>query len=105
MLAGELGERQVELLRLFAQTTTASLASRLKNGIAVEDCWEVFSGAGAMLALAALKRMEDGVREFKAGDLTVKAGSGQDEAARCLEERAMELMGPYLQDGFSFVGV
>lgn len=32
------------------------------------------------------------------------AGVLLDEAARCLEERAMELMGPYLQDGFSFVG-
>ena len=105
VLAGELGERQVELLRLFAETSAATLAARLRSGVAVEDCWEVFSGAGAMLALAALKRMEDGVREFKAGDLTVKEGSGQGETAQYLEERAMELMGPYLQDGFSFAGV
>ena len=105
VLAGELGEREEELLRLFSQASAASLAARLKTGVTVDSCREAFSAAGAMLALAALKRMEDGAREFKAGDLTVKEGSGQEDAARCLEQQAMGLMGPYLQDGFLFAGV
>ena len=105
VLAGELGEKQEELLRLFSETAAQTLAARLKTGMTVESCREVFPAAGAMLALAALIRLEDGVQEFKAGDLTVKQGNRQEEAARCLEEQAWAVMAPFLQDGFVFTGV
>ena len=104
VLAGELGQRQEELLRLFAEAAAASLRARLKAGVTVEDCREEFGAAGAMLALAALMRQDEAVQEFKAGDLTVKQGGSRD-GAEALERQARELMVPFVQDGFLFAGV
>ena len=61
-----------------------------------------------LLALAQLNGVDDDtqVEEFKAGDLTVKQGSkNRDAASQCLQRQAELMIAPYLKDGFSFRGV
>ena len=61
-----------------------------------------------LLALAQLNGVDDDaqVEEFKAGDLTVKQGSkNRDAASQCLQRQAELMIAPYLRDGFSFRGV
>lgn len=108
LLAGELDERKRELLRVLCEAAAASLAARLKEGLTPEGCGADFVTAASFCALAALEetREDVSVEEFKAGDLTVRKGSGDaDGASRCLHQLAKLLMGPYLKDSFSFVGV
>ncbi len=103
VLAGDVEGQQGELLRVLCGTCAASLRARLRQGVSPADCWEDYLTAASLLALAALREAENAPAEFKAGDLTVK-GRG-DAASRCLQKQAMGLMGPYLQDNFSFAGV
>ena len=106
MLAGELEERQKDLLSVLCGVAVASLAVRLKEGLRPEDCRADFVPGACLLALAALNGCRDtgDVEEFKAGDLTVKR-KGADAASRCLQKQAEVLMAPYLRDRFVFVGV
>ena len=67
-----------------------------------------FIAAASLLALAQLNGVDDDaqVEEFKAGDLTVKQGSkNRDAASQCLQRQAELMIAPYLKDGFSFRGV
>ena len=60
------------------------------------------------MALAQLNGVDDDaqVEEFKAGDLTVKQGSkNRDAASQCLQRQAELMIAPYLKDGFSLRGV
>ena len=106
LLAGELEERQKDLLSVLCSIAVASLTVRLKDGIRPEDCRADFVPGASLLALAALNGAEGSsdVEEFKAGDLTVKR-KGADAASRCLQKQAEILMGPYLKDRFVFLGV
>jgi len=105
LLAGELEERQKDLLSVLCSIAVASLAVRLRDGIRPEDCRADFVPGASLLALAALNGANGGdVAEFKAGDLTVKR-KGIDAASRCLQKQAEVLMMPYLQDRFVFLGV
>lgn len=108
LLAGELDTQQTELLRVLCAVASSSLAARLRDGLTVDDCKADFIAAASLYALASLNSAEDtaGVQEFKAGDLTVKQGSGtKDAASRCLERQAELIIGPYLKDRFAFLGV
>ena len=108
LLAGELSEAQTELLKLLCAAAVSSLSARLKEGLTPENCKENFLAAASLNALAGLNcaETESGIQEFRAGDLTVKQGNTrQDMAARDLRQQAETLMGPYLKDRFSFVGV
>jgi len=106
LLAGELGDKQKDLLNILCGIAIASLTVRLKDGIRPEDCRADFVPGASLLALAALNGAEGSgdVEEFKAGDLTVKR-KGADAASRCLQKQAEILMGPYLKDRFVFLGV
>ena len=106
LLAGQLEERQRELLKILCQAATSSLASRLRDGITAEDCRADFVAAASLYALSALNEAEgtSGLEEFKAGDLTVRR-SGMDSSSRCLQRQAELIMQPFLKDGFAFLGV
>ena len=107
LLAGELDGRQTNLLRLLCGASASSLAARLREGLTPEDCKADFIAAASLLALAQLNGVDDAqVEEFKAGDLTVKQGSkNRDAASQCLQRQAELMIAPYLKDGFSFRGV
>ncbi len=108
LLAGELDERQTDLLSLLCAAATSSLTSRLRDGLTPNDCRADFVAAASLFALAAMNGVDDGVNiaEFKAGDLTVKQNHGsRDAASRCLQHQAELMIMPYLKDNFSFVGV
>ena len=108
LLAGELDERQSQLLQLLCTAATSSLESRLRDGITPEDCKADFIAAASLYALASLGDVEEtiSVEEFKAGDLTVRQSShGRDAASNCLKRQADMMILPFLKDRFSFLGV
>lgn len=108
LLAGDLDERQTNLLKLLCSASVSSLTARLREGLTPEDCKADFIAAASLLALAQMNSVEGDaqVEEFKAGDLTVKQGSNhRDAASQCLQRQAELMIAPYLRDGFSFRGV
>ena len=108
LLAGELTQKQTELLRMLCLVSSSSLASQLRQGLTVEDCKAEFIAAASLYALASLNSVaeDSDVSEFKAGDLTVKKGSaGKDAASRCLLRQAEMILSPFLKDRFVFQGV
>ena len=108
LLAGDLDERQSQLLQLLCAAATSSLESRLRDGITAEDCKADFIAAASLYALASLNGVEETVQveEFQAGDLTVRQSkSGRDAASNCLQRQADMMILPYLNDRFSFLGV
>ena len=108
LLAGQLDERQRQLLRVLCASAASSLESRLREGITAEDCKADFIAAASLYALAALADAEESVltEEFQAGDLTVRQSrSGRDAASNCLQRQADMMILPYLKDRFSFLGV
>ena len=108
LLAGQLDERQTELLKLLCQGAVNALTVRLRDGLTAEDCKADFVAAASLYALASLGSVEEtvNVEEFKAGDLTVRQSSqGRDAASNCLRRQAEMLILPYLKDRFSFLGV
>ncbi len=104
LLAGELEENQEALLRLLCDSTVSSLEKKLKEGLTPGDCEEDFAAAASFLALAALQSVGTGVREFKAGDLTV-VKDREATASRCLRRQGEAIIEPYLRDSFAFLGV
>ena len=104
--AKDLDGQKQELLRLLCEVSESVLISRLRDGLMPEDCGEAFVTAAAWYALADLNAVAADlqVKEFKAGDLTVKQDSTEDFSRR-LRKQADLLMAPYLKDAFSFTGV
>ena len=108
LLAGQLDDRQSQLLQVLCTAAAASLESRLRDGITPEDCKADFIAAASLYALASLGDVADTVQveEFKAGDLSVRQSSERrDTASNCLQRQAEMIILPYLKDRFSFVGV
>ena len=108
LLAGDLDERQARLLEVLCSAATASLTSRLRDGITPEDCKADFIAAASLYALASLGDVADTVQveEFKAGDLSVRQSSERrDAASNCLQRQADMMILPYLKDRFSFMGM
>ena len=106
LLAGQLEEKQMHLLKVLCQTSASSLQRRLRDGITVEDCRADFVAAASLLALAAMGSVGDSQRleQITAGDFTLRK-TGNDAASNCLRAQAELMMTPYLQDQFSFRGV
>ena len=106
VLAGTLDSRQHDLLRVLCYGTTASLAHRLKDGLKPEDCKADFLAAASLFALASLSTAgeKDDVEQLSVGDMTLRRRSS-DAASNCLRNQAELIIAPYLQDGFSFLGV
>ena len=104
VMVGSLTAEQDALLRVLCQAAKATLAARLREGIAPEDCRADFIAAGSLLALAALSESDGSPERFTAGELTVQRGSAS-AAARCLRGQAELMMMPYVRDSFAFLGV
>ena len=106
LLAGQLEQRQTELLKVLCHAAASSLEARLRDGLTAEDCRADFVAAASLYALAALNEAgkTGGMEEFRAGDLTVKR-SGMDTSSRCLQRQADLIIQPFLKDRFAFLGV
>ena len=106
LLAGTLDGRQHDLLRVLCYGAAASLTHRLKEGLKPEDCKADFLAAASLFALASLSAAgeKDDVEQLSVGDLTLRRRNS-DAASNCLRNQAELIIAPYLQDGFSFLGV
>ena len=108
LLAGELTERQTQLLGALCTATTASLQARLREGLTAEDCKADFIAAASLLSLAAMNSAsnEEQTEQITVGDFSVKnSRGGFDAASNCLRAQAELMIAPYLRDRFSFRGV
>ncbi len=108
LLAGDLTERQQTVLGALCTATTASLNTRLREGLTAEDCKADFVASASLLALAALAGISEDVpvEQISVGDFSVKKGSmTHDAASNCLRAQAELMITPYLKDKFSFMGV
>lgn len=106
LLAGELEEKQTQLLKVLCQGAHNALAGRLREGLAPEDCKADFVAAASLFALSALSVADDksAVEMFQAGDLSIRRRGG-DAASNCLRNQAELMIAPYLKDNFAFMGV
>ena len=106
LLAGELTERQTELLNVLCTAACASLEARLRDGLTAGDCKADFIAAARLLALASLSSAgdEEQMERITAGDFTIQKRSG-DAASNCLRAQAELMIAPYLKDRFAFLGV
>lgn len=93
------------VLNTLCDAACSKLDGMLAEGVTAEDCAEVYVPAAAWLVMDWLQVSKglDGVTSLSAGDMTVRR---EGSAGGHLEQRAMELMGPYLKDrNFVFQGV
>ena len=106
LLAGQLEERQAQLLKILCQAAVSSLGNRLRDGLTAENCKADFVAAASLYALAAISELDEAAQmeQISAGDLTLRRTSN-DAAACCLRYQAEVIMQPYLKDRFAFVGV
>lgn len=106
LLAGTLEERDQELLQLLCSSTVTALRSRLRLGLAPEDCRADFVAAASLFALSSVAAVsqDSNLEEMKLGDVTLKR-SGTDTASQCLRNQAELIIAPYLADRFCFRGV
>lgn len=80
------------------------LDEMLADGVTHQDCAEAYLPAAAWLVLSMLSDSKnwEGVTALSAGDMAVRREAGGSR----LEQRAIELMGPWLKDrNFAFLGV
>ena len=108
LLAGELTEHQTQVLGALCTATTASLQSRLREGLSAEDCKADFIAAASLLSLAAMNSVssEESTEQITVADFSVRNTKGSfDAASNCLRAQAELMIAPYLKDRFSFRGV
>lgn len=94
------------VLETLCEAACRHLDSMLAEGVTGEDCAESYLTAAAWLVMDWLRDSRDweGITSLSAGDMTVRRESAGHSGA--LEQRAMELMSPYLKDrSFVFQGV
>lgn len=106
LLAGQLEQKQTELLKVLCQGANSSLTNRLREGLTPYDCKADFVAAASLIALSALSDADEdaAVEMFQAGDLSIRR-KGNDAASNCLRNQAQLMIAPYLKDGFTFLGV
>ena len=104
-LAGD--EDDGELLNLLCRTAVSTLTAQLREDFTPESCREDFVTAASLYALSQWRRgrQTGPLREFKAGDLTLKSADGGGISPEILREQAMQLLRPYCKGAFSFRGV
>lgn len=104
------GEEDRALLEPLCATAETAWTARLREGVNAETCGTSFCCAAAFTAAAdfMVSRSGGGVREFKAGEISVKGRDGSDaaELASALRQTAERLMAPYAAEAdFAFRGV
>lgn len=104
-LAGD--SQDSELLNLLCRAAVSSLAAQLREDFTPESCREDFVTAASLYALSQWQRGRQvgPLREFKAGDMTLKSADGGELRPEILREQAMQLLRPYCKGAFSFRGV
>ena len=104
-LAGDTQDN--ELLNLLCRAAVSFLTAQLREGFTPESCREDFVTAASLYALSRWQqgRQTGLLREFKAGDLTLKSADGGTISPEILRDQAMQLMRPYCKGAFSFRGV
>lgn len=105
VFAGSINAQQRSVLERLCAAADAAMLGRLRDNLAVEDCYDSFVCACAWLALSQLGSVQDaaGVEAFTAGSLSIQHTTG---ASNCLAMQAEVMMAPYLKDGgFHFRGV
>ena len=108
LLAGELDQRQVQVLAALCYAAASSLESRLRDGLTPEDCKADFIAAASLLALAAMNSVsgEESAEQISVGDFSVRTSKTKNDAAsNCLRAQAELMIAPYLKDRFAFLGV
>lgn len=106
LLAGELEQKQDDLLKVLCQGANNSLVVRLREGLTPEDCKADFVAAASLFALSALSSADEeaDIEMFQAGDLSLRR-RGKDAASNCLRNQAELMIAPYLKDHFTFLGI
>ena len=104
------GEEDRTLLEALCAAAETGWTARLRDGVTAETCGTAFCCAAAFTAAADFmaSRLGGGVREFTAGELSVKGRDGSDaaEVAGALRQTAERLMAPYAAEAdFAFRGV
>ena len=103
------GQDERQLLETLCFAAEAEWTSRLREGVAPEDCGKALPTAAAFTAAAGLAAAgEEGPVAFTAGTVSVRNGGARDrgERSRLLLEAARQLMAPYTDEGgFAFLGV
>lgn len=104
--AGTLSQEQAGALKTLCMAAETELRLRLRPGLAPDDCGENFICAAAWLALAGFAAGSscDGVSSFSAGEMRVQKEKTA-AAGQALRAQAEQIMAPYIQDSFTFVGV
>lgn len=98
-------EADAGVLDTLCKAACRRLDDLLAEGVSAEDCAESYVTAAAWLIAAWIQssRSWDGVTSLSAGDMTIHRTQGGDGR---LEQRAMELMAPWMRDrNFVFRGV
>ncbi len=99
---GECGDQQ--LMRLLCRSAEQQLRRQLRAGVDESECREAFIMAAAFVAMGMYQQAASGgdVSAFSAGDFSVTMQTGNGSR---WQEMARQLMAPYTDDGFAFVGV
>ncbi len=105
-LAGTMTESQQGLMQVLCAGAVSYVTARLKPEVSQQSCQEALVMAAALYALAGYQAAAGtaDLREFRAGDLTVKQG-GVIRSRQALLEQVQALMAPYWRDGLCFLGV
>ena len=106
LLAGGVTAIKEPILKTMCQAAVSSLAARLRQPLTPEDCKADFIAAASLYALAAFSEVDElaNLERMQIGDVTMVRRS-KSPAAACLRSQAALMMGPYLADRFSFLGV
>ena len=103
------GEEDRALLEPLCAAAETAWTARLREGVTAETCGSAFCCAAAFTSAADfMVSRSGGLREFKAGEISVKGRDGADaaEVAGALRQTAERLMAPYAAEaGFAFQGV
>ena len=92
------GEESRTLLKPLCAAVERAWISRLREGVAAEDCGEALPCAAAFTAAADLAAGSGGVASFSAGDISVKLeNGGARNRGEDLRQAAERLMEPFAQ--------
>ena len=105
-LAGTMTQSQQGLMQVLCTGAVSYVTARLKPEVSQQSCQQALVMAAALYALASYQAADGtaDLREFRAGDLTVKQGGGI-RSRQALLEQVQALMAPYWRDGLCFLGV
>lgn len=106
VLCGGVEESKQAMLQLLCRAAMQSLCARLRPGLSPDDCKADFIASASLYALAAMSELDEAEQpeRMQIGDVTMQRRSATPAAA-CLRNQAALMIGPYVCDGFSFLGV